>query len=204
MPQQSMSTPQNDGTQTDHSLRSPRTSSTLTSLKERLSNLGPDAILNELTPVINKIEIEEDRLRLTLNLQALARLIDYPLADQRELTIESPFTMKRRRYEHKIALGNVIHCPTPDEEWSKLFPMVLHWKSKLLSGETDLKSLAAEAGIDRGHASRLLPLAFLAPDIIIDLVEGRGPVDLTLDDLREVMATPKPWAEQRTELGMAS
>ena len=55
-----------------------------------------------------------------------------------------------------------------------------------------------------GAVSRILPLAWLAPDIAMSILEGRQPVDLTAKRLRDLPELPLDWAEQRLVLGIAS
>ena len=53
--------------------------------------------------------------------------------------------------------------------------------ARLVEGEQDLvASLARELGLEDGEISRVLPLAFLAPDIVEAIVEGRQPRALTV------------------------
>jgi len=47
---------------------------------------------------------------------------------------------------------------------------------------------------------RLVPLAFLAPDIQAAIMDGRQPVGLTLQSLRD-REIPMSWADQREQLG---
>ena len=56
--------------------------------------------------------------------------------------------------------------------------------------------------MDKGDVSRTLPLAFLAPSIVSDIIRGQHPVDLTADTLRRKTAhLPLDWNEQRPFLG---
>lgn len=50
---------------------------------------------------------------------------------------------------------------------------------------------------------RLIRLAFLAPDIVAAIVEGRQPTDLTATRLSRWKNLPLGWAEQRRDLGFA-
>ena len=49
-----------------------------------------------------------------------------------------------------------------------------------------------------GH---LIPLAFLAPDIVARILPGTQPVDLTTENLTKRIDLPLAWTEQRTLLG---
>ena len=50
----------------------------------------------------------------------------------------------------------------------------------------------------------MLPLAFLAPDIVEAIVQGRQPVALTARYLKRLKPLPASWAEQRRLLGFES
>jgi hypothetical protein len=52
-----------------------------------------------------------------------------------------------------------------------------------------------------GNVSRVLPLAWLAPDIAASILEGRQPDDLTAKTLRDLPDLPLGWEERRRILG---
>ena len=56
--------------------------------------------------------------------------------------------------------------------------------------------LAARHNVDRSHISRILPLAFLAPDIVNAIIEGRTDPDLTLSRIKR-LKLPASWQAQR-------
>ena len=49
--------------------------------------------------------------------------------------------------------------------------------------------------------SHLIPLAFLAPDIVARNLSGTQPVDLTTEALTKRIDLPVGWVEQRVILG---
>ena len=49
--------------------------------------------------------------------------------------------------------------------------------------------------------SRTLPLAFLAPDIVTAIIDGRTEPDLTLSRIKR-MKLPASWQDQRQMLGI--
>jgi hypothetical protein len=59
-------------------------------------------------------------------------------------------------------------------------------------------------GKDPGEISRTLPLAFLAPDIVEAILEGKQPIDLTPFRLTRSESFPHRWGDQRRTLGFAS
>ena len=71
------------------------------------------------------------------------------------------------------------------------------WRRKLLSGEVaTVDELAKAEGFAPTHATRILRMAFLAPDLKRMILEGRQPATLSL---RAVMTKTVPlgWREQR-------
>jgi hypothetical protein len=62
-----------------------------------------------------------------------------------------------------------------------------------------VSELAAAEKLDRGYVDRILTLTLLAPDIVEAILEGRQPVGLDVNMLRE--GFPVEWGAQRTTLG---
>jgi site-specific DNA recombinase len=77
-----------------------------------------------------------------------------------------------------------------------------HAARSLLMAEPDtsIDQLAKSQGRCRTHVAKLIKLSYLAPDIVIMVLEGRQPAELTR---RRLMAVELPmrWAEQRVLLG---
>jgi hypothetical protein len=76
------------------------------------------------------------------------------------------------------------------------------WYQQMLSGEIrNQRVLAEQTGLEECYVSRVVQCAFLAPDIIEAILEGRQPADLTLEKL--LAGQPMDWAEQRRRLGFS-
>jgi hypothetical protein len=76
------------------------------------------------------------------------------------------------------------------------------WIDDLAAGRaSSVRDLARRNGRDAGEVSRILPLAFLAPDIVEAILEGRQPIDLTLRKLKRIGILPCRWDDQRLRLG---
>ena len=59
-----------------------------------------------------------------------------------------------------------------------------------------IKSLARREGLCNHYATRLLPLAYLAPDLVEEILEGRQPRNLTLSAFTSE-PLPLDWSRQR-------
>ena len=84
----------------------------------------------------------------------------------------------------------------PDESLIKAVARGYSWYERLVSGEVDsLWAIAKELRVTERYVSRILRCAFLAPDIVEAILEGRQPPHLTVEKLR--LGAPLLWAEQR-------
>ena len=70
------------------------------------------------------------------------------------------------------------------------------------SGST-LEEVGAREGMGGPYAARLMRLNFLAPDIVVAILNGRHPVALTATKLMADTRLPPDWSEQRKALGFA-
>jgi site-specific DNA recombinase len=78
-----------------------------------------------------------------------------------------------------------------------------HWHSQIISGDVcGRRSLADSTGLDERYISRILHCAFLAPDIVESILDGRQPADFSLKKLRN--SVPLSWTEQRERFGFPS
>ena len=78
------------------------------------------------------------------------------------------------------------------------------WSEELRTGvASSVGNLVARHGVDQGDVSRCLPLAYLAPDIVEAILQGRQPVELTVLRLKRTHL-PLSWVEQRRLLGFES
>ena len=62
-------------------------------------------------------------------------------------------------------------------------------------------AIAQRTGFRPRYVSKVLQCAFIAPDIVEAIVEGRQPPDLTFKRLSNHL--PMSWMEQRKQLGFA-
>ncbi len=70
------------------------------------------------------------------------------------------------------------------------------WKQQLFSGDAPtIKAIAEDEGVNERYVARIRRLAFLAPDIIEAILDGRQPADLDLD--RVLNNIPLAWMDRR-------
>jgi hypothetical protein len=77
------------------------------------------------------------------------------------------------------------------------------WFDELSTGKArSLAEIAAREGLAVRYVGRLIRLAFLAPDIVESIVEGRQPTSLTAEALSRHIEMPLEWRAQKTALNI--
>ncbi len=77
------------------------------------------------------------------------------------------------------------------------------WDTLVNGAAPSLTAFAAEQGISQSCATRLLRLAWLAPDVVEAILGGCQPANLTASRLIQDTRIPWDWREQRRVLGFA-
>jgi site-specific DNA recombinase len=164
-----------------------------------------------LSNVIGRIVVHETKLELGIIQSALGRFLlgERPApggkSTQDVCTITIAARVKRCGWEVRLVIpaGTGNQMPTrPVLPLIKAVARVHRWPEKIMRGEFRSRQLVAQfANVDQRYAGRILQFAFLAPDIVDAIVEGRQPADLTVQKL--LRGLPLSWAEQRKRLGMA-
>ena len=92
----------------------------------------------------------------------------------------------------------------PDPGMIKLL-MKAHWLQQkvLASQHAGIGEIAEDAGLSGSYVTRLLRLAWLAPDITQAILAGHHPPALTASKLLRGAALPPDWEGQRVALGFA-
>ena len=122
-------------------------------------------------------------------------------SDSFSLLIEA--SLKRRGGEIRL----VVSAPSTPDTARQPIPSLVQavvrghdWFEQIVQGEvTGGRAIGKLENLDERYVSRILPCAFLAPDIVEAILDGRQPEDLTLDKL--VARIPLDWEEQRNQLG---
>ncbi len=94
--------------------------------------------------------------------------------------------------------------PEPDPGLIKAIAKAQTWARQLISGEAvSITEIAQLERTSRPHASRLLNLAFLAPDIVEAILDGRQPTEVNVEVLTKTQRLPLSWEDQRRVLGFS-
>jgi site-specific DNA recombinase len=119
-------------------------------------------------------------------------------------TFEVPYKLRNRGRQLKILPEGITQAShsEPNATLLKLLGRAHPWRQQLETGQPEtIANLAASNGVNASYYTRVLNLAYLAPDIIEAIIEGRQPPELTANKLVRVQNLPIVWADQREYLG---
>jgi site-specific DNA recombinase len=134
------------------------------------------------------------------NLQA-----DAASDDAAPLVIRIEATLRRRGVEARFLLnGSSAGGGRPDANLTTLIARAHRCLALLTTGGLGSMDAVAEAiSLPASEVSRILPLAFLAPDIVRAILAGDQPVTLIAERLKRLPSLPFDWATQRRLLGFS-
>ena len=119
-------------------------------------------------------------------------------------TIEVPVQLKHYGMAVRLIVKSPGHAKpdAPDAKLIALLAKAYDWFGRLHSGRSiSVSSLAAEEGVSPTWESRVIHLAFMAPDIVQRIARGEHPRKLTAVRLMRLLPLPEDWSEQRALLG---
>jgi hypothetical protein len=162
-----------------------------------------------LHAMVMKVQVHSDRVEVTLDQMGVALWLnakDQPrpiraAGNDRErhptvLTI--PARLKRTGIEMKLVVDDGSEPANIDSVLVRLLVRAHAIRSRLLEEPSlPLKEIAAEEGISSSYATRLLRLAFLAPEIVTTILNGKHPPQLTANRLMDDTRLPLDWVAQR-------
>jgi len=179
-------------------------------LADQLETCGNSRAMQLLHQVIERIEIRPGQIELHIRRHSLRAVLLGKTADQvpdraNDLaTCTLPFHMRRSGVEARLVLnGKASSAGRSDLGLVQLVRDVHRWMTALTSGTvSSIDELATLEGVPANEISRILPIAFLAPDITRAILLGKHPVDLNTERLKRIGKLPACWQEQRRLFGM--
>ncbi len=149
---------------------------------------------------LHRIDLFGSALRIQMN---LAPLLNQPeTLEVLAPPFELPIALRRSGRNRPIVLRADTGAPQRDPDLIALVSDARRWMDDLIKGKVaTVAEITKREKLRPGNVSRVLPLAWLAPDIASAILEGRQPVHLTAQKLRDLPELPLDWAEQRRVLG---
>jgi hypothetical protein len=157
-----------------------------------------------------RIVVYDEQIEVQINKQALRRELlgqeaDSPMQSSTEddtnlLILKTDARLKRCGGEVRFQLppdsGHAKSHPVPS--LIRAVARAHDWLDRIFRGElTNQRALAEATGLDERYVGRILPLAFLAPDLTEAILEGKHASHFTLENFRGDV--PVDWNEQRNQ-----
>ncbi len=172
-----------------------------------------------LSSVIRRIVVRERSLEITILQPALRgvllgsssvrptnerSLVEGGMKDVYKLVIES--RVKRCGGEVRLLVPTDSASESPSRPVPSLIKAVARahrWPQQIIQGDLQgRRAIARQTAFDERYAGRILNCAFLAPDIVEAILDGRQPADLGIQKLLKNL--PLDWIAQRQTLGFPS
>jgi hypothetical protein len=152
---------------------------------------------------VERVELKSDHIRVAIKLPvADAEKSHAQLPEEVAIARSFPMQLKRRGVELRLIVGDHHRAAAiVDLSLLKAVARAHRWFDELSTGQArSLAAIAAREGLAVRYVGRLIRLAFLAPDIVEAIVEGRQPTTLTAEALTRRIELPLSWGSQRAAL----
>jgi site-specific DNA recombinase len=186
---------------------------------DQLSSGAPAVVKDLVRKVVQRVVVHADRIEVEVGKQKLratltadphtssacaaTHQLEQGSSDVISLDIEA--RVKRCGGEMRLVFPPNHPGPTqaPASSLLKALARGRQWYEWIVAGEVSgRRSIAQRLGLNERHVGRVLECAFLAPDIVEAILDGRQPPDLTFKKLTHGL--PLSWIEQRKQLGFPS
>jgi site-specific DNA recombinase len=156
-----------------------------------------------IAALVDRVELKCDGIRVSIKLPIGGTDKSEP-EDQVAITRSFPMQLKRRGVELRLIVGDHNRsAATVDLSLLKAVARAHRWFDEISTGKArSLAAVAAREGLAVRYVGRLIRLAFLAPEIVESIVEGRQPTTLTTEALTRHIEIPLSWCSQRTALNV--
>jgi hypothetical protein len=144
---------------------------------------------------VDRVDLGTEKIVILVDLRDL-------LPGEARISHTVPMSMRRRGVESRLVIEHGrggSGASGLDLVLIKAIARGRQWFEDLVSGRAgSLVEIAKAEGVTDRYVARLLPLAFLAPDIVTSVLAGTQPVHLTTEMLTRRANLPLDWNEQRS------
>ena len=152
-----------------------------------------------LLDLVDRARIGPGLVEIHLQPKKVAALLNTSVADVPEKlrVFSAPFQRRRRGVETKLIFGH--QAPAVDPVLLKWVARGWVWWKEIQAAKASLQDIAEREKVSTRFISMHLELAFMAPDVIASVVDGRHASFMNAQALR-TMQLPSTWTEQRSAL----
>jgi DNA invertase Pin-like site-specific DNA recombinase len=159
----------------------------------------PDVQRPILQAIIQRIDLTRNEVSITLDKVELSKTVGISTPkNENPITLTVPIRLQRRGIESKLVIESPDECNVYlDRNLCRLIAQAHHWFDLLASKKAaSVREISKLKSINENEITRTLPLAFLAPEIILEILNGRQPEALTAYRLKRLSTLPLDWLEQ--------
>jgi site-specific DNA recombinase len=176
-------------------------------LSKRLEALPPAELIEQLAVLIGRVTIGPLSIEVRVRVAAIWSGPLDPAESEVEAGLEIRVQLKRRGTAVRLVVpgADAPVVRKADPKMVALLVKAQSWFAHLSTGRCrTVQEVAQVEGVTGSHATRVMYLAFLAPDIVQSIARGEHPLGLDSTRLMKAVPLPIDWQEQRTQLGLAA
>ena len=176
------------------------------SMADQLATSETRSKIEILHRFARKITIRPSKVAIDISVTALWEPTPTSQAEEDVTVIEVPVQLKRSGPAMKLIVKSAVSLAEKkaDPKLTALIAKAHDWFERLSSGRSDsIQSIAKDDQVSTAYVTRVIYLAFLAPDIVQRIMLGDHPQELTAARLTRIVNLPNNWTAQREMLDMA-
>ncbi len=156
---------------------------------------------------IRRVDLRGDSIRITLALTSFVPdQVETALPCMFIITRDTSMQIRRRGQEMRLVVeGGMEPLANIDSTLVSAVARARAWSEALLTGGVrSIMEIAATNQVSDSYVKKIMPLAFLAPEIVESILAGKQPANLTTHRLVRHLDIPLDWQEQRRVLGFSA
>jgi len=174
-----------------------------TDLAERLRSMSTAEVRDLLKRLTLTVRVAREHATASIGANALLALVEIQSDSDQRVTLSLPTTTTFYGHEQRLRLDPpASQAAARNARLVELIARGFAARDHLLAMNPD--QVTAMPTTQYRHLERIARLAYLAPDIVRGVMDGRQPRSLNARTLARLGSLPLDWAEQRTKLGFAS
>lgn len=143
--------------------------------------------------------MKRDRILISAHLSDPGPHLDHDSPRELVVTRLAPMRMKKSGVELRLVLDGSPGSARRDLTLLKAIARGRQWFEDLVSGKAEsISAVSRRERLAVRHVSRIIRLAFLAPDVVEGILGGRQPPLLTAQELLHRRELPARWSERKT------
>ena len=165
-----------------------------------LETAMPNARREVIGQIVESVELKGDEIRISLKRVALLGM-DGEDGQTEPVVISVTAQVTRHGMANRVVVEGASGETTPNEALVRAIACGRAWFEELASGRaSSFGEIAALIGVTDRYVSRIVDLAFLAPDVVEAMLGGEQSATMSVKSLTVDCSVPALWEEQRRSL----